>query len=91
MIELVTISHVGQNWYLNKIIINPKHISMVIESQDHKRFLSEGKIDLPLDPQVTFSKVKMAALSGFEELIAVGSPASIMEKINKNTKQLLKG
>ena len=91
MIELVTISKVGQTWYLNKVIINPEHVSIVVESQDHKRFLSEGKINLGLGPHVSFSKVKMAASSGFEELIVVGSPTSIMEKINKNTKQLLKG
>jgi len=91
MIELVTISQVGQTWYLNKIIVNPKYVSTVVESHDHNRLLSEGKINLGFGPHVVFSKVKMAASSGFEELIVVGSPSNIVEKMNKNTKQLLKG
>ena len=91
MIELITISQVGQTWYLNKIIVNPKYVSTVVESQEHSRLLNEGKINLGLGPHVVFSKVKMAALSGFEELVVIGSPSSIMEKITKNTKQLLKG
>ena len=91
MIELITISKVGETWYLNKVILNPQHIAMVVESRDHNRLLNEGKIDLDLDPQVQFSKVKMAATSGFDELVAIGSPSTIMEKMNRNTKQLLKG
>lgn len=91
MLELVTISKVGSMWYLNKAIINPNHIVMVTESMEHDGLLKENKINLGLDPQVTFSKVKMVAISGFTELIVVGSPSYIMEKINRNTKQLLKG
>ena len=91
MIELITISKAGQTWYLNKVIVNSQHIAMVVESKDHSRLLKEGKIDLALDPQVQFSKVKMAVTSGFDEFIAVGSPSTIMEKMNRNTKQLLKG
>ena len=91
MIELITISKAANNWYLNKVIINPNHVSIVIESDEHIDLLREGKIDLALDPQVRFSKVKMVASSGFTELIAIGSPATIMEKMGKSTKQLLKG
>jgi hypothetical protein len=91
MIELITISKAGETWYLNKVIVNSQHIAIVIESRDHNRLLREGKINLDLDAQVQFSKVKMATVSGFDELIAIGSPAIIMEKMNRNTKQLLKG
>jgi len=91
MIELITICKAAETWYLNKVIINPQHIAMVVESRDHNRLLKEGKIDLPLDPQVQFSNVRMAAISGFEELTVVGSPSSIMEKVRRNNKQLLKG
>ena len=91
MIELITISKAGQTWYLNKVIVNSQHIAMVVESKQHNNLLKEGKIDLPLDPSVEFSKVKMAIVSGFDEFVAVGSPSSIMEKMNRNTKQLLKG
>ena len=91
MLELVIISNVGSEWYLNKAIINPDHIVMVTESIEHNSLLKEGKIELGFNSNVQFCKVQMASVSGFTELIVVGSPSSIMEKINKNKKQLLKG
>ena len=91
MIELVTITKASGNWYLNKVIINPEHIVMVSESMEHNHLLSEGKIGLGLNTHVKFSKVQMAITSGFNEFIAVGSPSSIIEKLRRNKKQLLKG
>ena len=91
MIELITISNAGGNWYLNKVIVNPNHISSVVESQEHTRLVKEGKMQLGFNDHVRFSKVSMAITSGFSEFIAVGSPVSILEKIGQNTKQLLKG
>jgi len=91
MIELITISKAGETWYLNKVVINPQHVATITESREHSQILSEGQYSLGLDPSVQFSKIKMVASSGFDELIAVGSPSIIMEKMNRNTKQLLKG
>jgi len=91
MIELITISKTGQQWHLNKIIVNSQHIAVVVESREYSDLLKEGKIDLALDSNVQFSKISMAAISGFDEFIAIGSPSVIMEKMNRNTKQLLKG
>jgi hypothetical protein len=53
--------------------------------------LREGKIDLSLNENVTFSKVRMNPVTGYDEFVVVGSPKMIMEKANRNTKQLLKG
>ena len=91
MIELITISKTAGNWYLNKVIINSQHIAMVVDSNEHNTLLREGKIDLALDSNIQFSKIKMAVVSGFDEFIAIGSPSVIMEKMNRNAKQLLKG
>lgn len=91
MIELITISNVGQSWYLNKVIINPQHVATITESVEHANLLEEGRLGLGLSNQVVFSKVNMVASSGFTELIVIGSPATIMEKMGRNTKQLLKG
>ena len=91
MIELITIYKIGKAWYLNKTIVNPNHIVVVTEDKNHNQLLKEGLIELGLDPNVSFSKVQMAVASGFNQLIVVGTPQSVMEKINRNTKQLLKG
>ena len=91
MIELITIFQANQSWYLNKVYVNPNHMVSISESVSYNKLLREGKIDLPLDNNVTFSKIKMNPVTGYDEFIAVGSPSSIMEKMNRNTKQLLKG
>ncbi len=91
MIELITIFQANQNWYLNKVFVNSNHVVTISEALDYNRLLKEGKIDLALDSSISFSKVKMNPVTGFDEFIVVGSPKVIMEKMNKNTKQLLKG
>ena len=91
MIELVTITQVREAWYLNKVVVNPNHIVTITEAHEHILMLREGKIDLSLNEGVTFSKVKMNPVTGYDQFIVIGSPSMIMEKANKNTKQLLKG
>ena len=91
MIELITITQTREIWYLNKVIVNPNHIVTITEASEHNRMLKEGRIDLSLNEGVTFSKVKMNPITGFDEFVVVGSPTMIMEKANRNTKQLLKG
>ena len=91
MIELITISHVSQSWYLNKVFVNPNHIVTITDSPEYNLMLVEGKINLSFSDGVTFSKVKMNPVTGYDEFIVIGTPSSIMEKMNRNTKQLLKG
>ena len=91
MIELITIFQTNQNWYLNKIYVNSKHIVSVSDASSYNKLLKEGKIDLAFDNNITFSKVKINPVTGYDELVVVGNPFSIIEKMDKNTKQLLKG
>ena len=91
MIQFITITQTREQWYLNKVVVNREHIASVEEAREHNRLLSEGKINLGLADGVRFSRVKMALTSGFNEFIVVGSPDTILEKLNRNTKQLLKG
>ena len=91
MIELITIFQTNQNWYLNRVVVNPSHIVTITEAREHNQLLKEGKIGLSLDKNITFSKVKMSPTTGYDEFIVVGSPSMVMEKANKNNKQLLKG
>lgn len=91
MIELITITQIKETWYLNKVIVNPNHVVTITDSQEHNKMLKEGRINLSLNEGVTFSKVKMNPTTGYDEFVVVGSPSMIMEKMNKNTKQLLKG
>ena len=81
MIELVNITKAGQTWFLNKVVINPQHISVVCEADDVNELLKEGKINIGLNEHVTFSRITMTSRSGYEDLIVVGSPTQLLEKI----------
>lgn len=63
----------------------------IVDAHEHNAMLREGKINLSLEKSVTFSRVKMNPVTGYDEFVVVGSPSMIMEKANRNTKQLLKG
>ncbi len=91
MIELVSIVKAGHTWYLNKVIVNPEHISVVSEANDVNKLLSEGKIEIGLTKHATFSRISMSSRSGFDEMVVVGSPTELLEKIRKSTKKILKG
>ena len=91
MIELVNITKAGQTWYLNKVVVNPQHISIVAEADDVNTLLKEGKLDMGLNEHITFSRITMMSKSGFNELIVIGSPTELLEKMRKSSKQLLKG
>ena len=91
MIELITIMKIKETWHLSKVVVNPNHIVTITESHEHNQLLREGEIDLSLNKGVSFSKVRMNPVTGYDQFIVIGSPSMIMEKANKNTKQLLKG
>jgi len=91
MIELVSIVKAGETWYLNKVIVNSQYITTVRESKEHNVMLKEGKIHIGLNEHVTFSSITLNSKTGFDEMIVVGSPEQLLEKIKKNNKQLLKG
>ncbi len=46
MLELITISNISGTWYLNKAIVNPNHIALVVPSNEHNALMMEGKINL---------------------------------------------
>ena len=91
MIELVSIVKTGETWYLNKIVVNPQHISIVSEAREHNIMLREDKIHIGLSKHVSFSSITMDVKSGFEELIVVGTPEQLLEKIRNTNRQLLRG
>jgi len=91
MIELVSIVKTGETWYLNKVVVNAQYITTVAESREYNKMLREGKINMGLSEHVTFSVITLNNKSGFDEMIIIGSPSQLLEKIKKNNKQLLKG
>ena len=63
MLELISVSQVGDEWYINKVVINPDHVTMVAEDTHMNNLLKEGKVNLGFSDLVSFSRLTMASRS----------------------------
>ena len=93
MIKLVQINkHSTNDYRLSNIYLNPKYIVFISEHIEMKQDLREGKIKLGIDPSADFTKIKMNESNNLSEIIVVGSPEMIENKIASiERKKLLKG
>ena len=92
MVKLTQIKKDSFNMYrITSIYVNPKHIVFMSEESQMRQELVEGKIDLGLDKNITFTKIKINESANFSEIIVVGTPEMIESKINTSTKKLLRG
>jgi len=92
MIKLTQIKKDSFNTYrIASIYVNPKHIVFMSEESQMRQELVEGKINLGLDKNITFTKIKINESANFSEIVVVGTPEMIESKINTSTKKLLRG
>tara|TARA_B100000131_G_scaffold308394_1_gene337689 strand:- start:648 stop:920 length:273 start_codon:yes stop_codon:yes gene_type:complete len=89
MIELVQIKKTDTRFELSTVFVNPQHILFLTEDNTYKGYLREGKINLGLNQQTTFTKLKMLEGTSSRELTIVGDPKVIQLKMT-NKKQLLR-
>ena len=60
MVKLTQIKKDSYNMYrITNIYVNPKHIVFMSEESQMRQELVEGKIDLGLDKNITFTKIKI--------------------------------
>ena len=94
LIELVRVIKFGNDYTLKKVFINPKQIIYVQADDAMLRTLNEGGIPLDLHQSTGFSKVKLESNGLIEDMVVVGDPEIIHEKIRRNfimnNKQLLR-
>jgi alkanesulfonate monooxygenase SsuD/methylene tetrahydromethanopterin reductase-like flavin-dependent oxidoreductase (luciferase family) len=82
----------GQRFTLSEIYINPTHVVCIREDASAIRFLNEGLLPEGLDDRQRFTRLHLNRGQGGLELIVVGSPDTIGEKLNlKTPSNLLKG
>ena len=93
MIKLVQISKNADGRYsLSQVYVNPRHIIFMSENTNLKNLLSEGRIGLKLEKNLTFTKIKINENNDTTEISVVGSPESIESKIfNKSKRRILRG
>ena len=83
--------HLDGDFYLSEVRINISHIIFISENKDLKQKLTEGSINIGLNPMARFSDISFTAPVGRQTITVVGEPEIIESQINKSNKQLLRG
>ena len=94
LVELIQITETGkENYSLKTIYINPDQVVYLSENSQLKQRLQEWKLNLGLNQNFTnFTNVRMNYQSYASNIIVIGDPGLIEQKINNSKrKQLLKG
>jgi len=76
---------------LREIFINPEHVVCLREDETYSRHLSENRLR-GLDKRQVFTRVYLNRGQSGLDLVVVGEPTAIQEKLGLNSsKQLLRG
>ncbi len=79
------------NFYLTEVVINISHISYMKENRSLRVALSEGKLNIGINPSAEFTDIMMSdAKNGSSVISVVGSIGAIESKIHRGTKMLLR-
>ena len=90
LVELVQIKfNYDSNYTLSTIYVNPLHIVSLSEDSRMKRALSEGKMNLEIHESATFTRLTLNESRAFSEMVVVGDPREIHEKIYNSKKRIL--
>jgi len=81
----------GPVYELRQISINPSWVVHVRPDRTMKGNLNEGLLPENLDKRSEFTRVSLNSGQHGEEVTVVGNISSIREKLNKGTRELLKG
>jgi hypothetical protein len=81
----------GAGYALREIFVNPEHVVCLREDYHTLQLLQEGKLPDDLDVRQKFTRVQMNRGSTGLDVIVVGCPSSVEEKLNSSKKILLRG
>jgi hypothetical protein len=81
----------GPGYSLREIYINPEHVICLREDYHALQLLQEGKLPDDLDARQKFTRVQLNRGSAGLDIIVVGCPSVVEQKLNTSKKILLKG
>jgi len=93
LVEISKSSNVinGAGYTLREIFVNPEHIVCLREDHHTLQLLKEGKLPDDLDVRQKFTKVQMNRGSTGLDIVVVGCPSIVEQKLNTLKRTLLKG
>ena len=90
--ELLTASkNAKQRFTLREIYVNPKHIISLREDSNFERKLSEGVLPPELDGRQRFTRLTIDKGNAGLEIVVVGTPGAVAEKMRSTDRGLLQG
>jgi len=90
LIELIEIKFSYENKYkLSTVFINPLHIVSMSEDNKTRRDLIEGRINLDISESATFTKIILNESRSFNEMVVVGPPQEVYQKVYNSKKKML--
>ena len=92
LVEVYEDQRFGRRAYqLREVFINPEHVVCLRGEPRFKELLSEGHLPEGIDSRQEFTRIQMSRGSLGLDVVVVGPPQSIEEKIGKAKKKILKG
>ena len=92
LVEVYEESSPGRRSYkLREVFINPEHVVCLRDEPRFKRLLGEGRLPEGIDSRQEFTRIQMTRGNLGLDVVVVGPPHSIEEKISKEKRQILKG
>tara|TARA_Y100001938_G_scaffold85798_1_gene117828 strand:+ start:129 stop:410 length:282 start_codon:yes stop_codon:yes gene_type:complete len=92
LVKLISIERAINGAYaLKEVLINPKHILMVTEAPTWRKRLAEGVLPEGLHAETSFSRLVLVDSNYNREMVIIGTPAEIENKVAFTAKRLLRG
>lgn len=85
-----TLKNYKPKYTLRSVVVNPEHVMYIREETSTLDLLHEGLLPDGIDSRARFSRVTVDRPSS-ADLIIVGSPEQIQEKLILSRKKMLKG
>jgi len=80
-----------QTYTLREVTVNPQHVICLREDSSMPSRLTEGKLPEGLDSRQRFTKVILDRGQSGLELVVVGAPNQVSEKLRLSARELLRG
>ena len=81
----------SKEYSLREVTINPNHVICLREESTMLRRLNEGSLPEGVDSRQRFTKVTLDRGQTGLELVVVGDPSQVKEKLQISARELLRG
>lgn len=80
----------GSKYSFREVFVNPEHIVCLREDEKYKRLLLEDRLG-ELNKSQSFTKIYMNRGQSGIDVVVIGEPSYVQEKLGLAEKQLLRG